>query len=164
MFTPDSPFPTSTAIYVGACNGPYDLAGDSAGGCYTQLTNFTTGSTATPAGTPFQVIAFTPANGATNVGLRAPVAATFNRSVALNTVNSDDFALFHGRWPEPVVHQHAHSQDDATLLFNCYPMPSSTIMTAFLSSGLKDWQGNALVPTSPASSRPARTTRTPMGR
>ena len=146
VFTPDSPFPTSTAIYVGTCNGPYDQAGDSAGGCYTQLTSFTTGSTATAAGTPFQVVAFAPAAGATNVGLRAPVAATFNRSLALNTVNTNDFALFQGDSQSPWCTSTSHSQDDATLLFNCYPMPSSTVMTAFLSSGLTDWQGNALVP------------------
>jgi hypothetical protein len=89
IFTSDSPFPVSTQIYVYACNGPYDTAGNSAGSCYTQLAYFTTASTAapvTPPLAPFQVIAFTPAANATNVGLRTPVVATFNRSFNPSTV------------------------------------------------------------------------------
>lgn len=148
VFTPDTPFPVSTTIYVGACGGPYDTAGDSAatGGCYTQLLYFTTGSTATPAGTPFQVMAFAPAANATNVGLRAPVAATFNRSLNMNTINSNDFALFSGDGQSPWCSggNYSHSQDDTTILFNCGIMPSSATMTAVLSGGLQDWQGNAL--------------------
>jgi hypothetical protein len=143
-FTPDSPFPASTQIYVGTCNGPLDLAGDSAGGCYTALTSFTTGATVTPASAPFKVAAFAPAANATNVGLRAPVTATFNRSVNLGSVNSNDFALFAGDSQSPWCTSSAHSQDDATLLFNCYPLPATTVMTADLTSGLTDWQGNAL--------------------
>lgn len=145
-FTPNSPFPTSTTIYIGACNGPYDQAGDTAAvsGCYTQLAYFTTGTTATPAGTPFQITAFTPQNGATNVGLRAPVAATFNRSVNLNSVNSSDFALFNGDGQSPWCTGVTHSQDDTTILFNCGVMPSSANMTAFLGAGIKDWQGNTI--------------------
>jgi hypothetical protein len=145
-FTPNTPFPTSTTIYIGACNGPYDQAGDTAAvnGCYTNLANFTTGSTATPAGTPFQITAFTPTNGTTNVGLRAPVAATFNRSVNLGSVNSSDFALFNGDGQSPWCTSVTHSQDDATILFNCGVMPSSANMTAFLGAGIKDWQGNTI--------------------
>ena len=81
---------------MGACDGPLDLAGDSAGGCYTQLIYFTTGRTVTPPRQPFQVMAFSPAANATNVGLRTPVTATFNRSINLGTVNQQrsDFALF----------------------------------------------------------------------
>jgi hypothetical protein len=147
VFTPNSPFPTNTWIYVGACNGPYDLAGDSAGGCYTQLISFQTGSTVTPAATPFQVVAFSPADGATNVGLRTLVAATLNRSVNLGTINSNtsDFGLFAGDSQSPWCGGYWHSQDDATLYFSCYPLPSSTLMTAMLGSSLQDWQGNALV-------------------
>ncbi len=138
------PVPDQHHIYVGTCNGPIDLAGDSAGGCYTALTDFTTGSTATPAGSPFQVIAFSPANNATNVGLRAPVAATFNRSVDLSTINASDFALFQGDSQSPWCSggSYSHSQDNSTIIFNCGVLPSSSIMTAFLSSGLTDWQGN----------------------
>jgi hypothetical protein len=145
-FTPNSPFPASTTIYIGACNGPYDQAGDTAapGGCYADLASFTTGSTATPAGTAFQITAFTPTNGTAGVGLRAPVAATFNRSVNLSTVNSSDFALFNGDGQSPWCTSMTHSQDDATILFNCGVMPSSANMTAFLGSGLKDWQGNGI--------------------
>jgi hypothetical protein len=148
VFTPDSPLPTSTQFYVYACNGPQDLAGDSAGGCNTTLFTFTTGSTVTPASTLFQVVAFTPAANSTSVGLRAPVAATFNRSLDLNTINGNDFALFQGDGQSPWCSggSYQHSQDDTTILFNCGIMPSSTVMTAQLSSGLTDWQGNGLVP------------------
>ncbi len=144
-FTPDSPFPTNTQVSVNACNGPYDLAGDSAAynGCGTQLDYFNTGSTATPASTPFQATAITPAANATNVGLRAPVTVTFNRSVNLGTVNQNDWGLFAGDGQSPWCStNYSHSQDDATLEFNCYPLPSSATMTGMVNSGLQDWQGN----------------------
>jgi hypothetical protein len=147
-FTPDTPFPVNTQIYVGACNGPLDMAGESAGGCYTQLTSFTTASTAapvTPAPPPFQVAAFTPAANATNVGLRAPVTATFNRSVNLSTVNSSDAGLFSGDSQSPWCTSYSHSQDGASFSFNCYALPASDTLTAILNSGLQDWSGNALV-------------------
>jgi hypothetical protein len=144
VFTPDSPFPTNTTIYVGTCNGPLDLAGDSAGGCYTSLFYFTTGSTATAASAPFQVMAFSPAANATNVGLRAPVAATFNRSVNPGSLNQYDFALFNGDPQSPWCTGYTHSQDDATVQFNCNALPASTVMTAVLNGSITDWQGNAL--------------------
>ena len=150
-FVPDSPFPTSTTIYVGNCDGPYDVAGETPeAGCYPNSGwyYFTTGTTSTPASTSFQVMAFSPASGATNVGLRSPVAATFNRSLNLNSINSGDFDLFSGDSQAPWCGggNYSHSQDDTTILFNCGVMPSSTTMTAMLGSGLSDWQGNGLVP------------------
>jgi methionine-rich copper-binding protein CopC len=146
VFTPATPFPTSTQIYVGACGGPLDLAGDSAGNCYTQLLTFQTGTTATAAPDALQVAAFSPASGATNVGLRSPVTATFNRSINLGTLNTSDWALFSGDGQSPWCTGYTHSQDDASVSFNCYPLPSSDPMTAILSSGIQDWQGNALTP------------------
>ena len=146
VFTPDSPFPTNTTIYVDSNYGPADLAGDLAGDNYTPLLVFTTGGTATPASAPFQVVTFSPAANATAVGLRAPVAATFNRSINLTSVNSGDFGLFAGDGQSPWCSNYQHSQDDATILFNCGVMPSSTLMTAQLGNGLTDWQGNGLVP------------------
>jgi hypothetical protein len=144
VFTPASPFPVNSQIWIGACNGPFDMAGNSAGNCYTQLDYFNTGGTVVPASSPFQVVAFTPAANAINFGLRAPVAATFNRSVNLNSVNSSDFALFAGGGQSPWCTSMSHSQDDATIAFNCYPLPSSTLMTAMLGSGISDWQGNSI--------------------
>jgi hypothetical protein len=150
VFTPDSPFPASTQIWVGACNGPYDLAGDSAAynGCYTQLTYFNTASTATPVSVPFQVMAFTPANGAANVGLRAPVTATFNRSLNFGSINSNDYALFNGDGQSPWCSggSYSHSQDGTSISFNCGVLPSSATLTAMLGSGLQDWNGDGLTP------------------
>jgi hypothetical protein len=153
VFTPDTPFPTSTQIWVGACNGPYDLAGDNAAinGCYTQLTYFTTASTIAsgqPTPSAFQVMAFSPAAGATNVGLRAPVVATFNRSLNLNSVNNSDYALFNGDSQTPWCEggSYSHSQDETTISFNCGVLPSSATLTAMLGSGLSDWNGDALTP------------------
>lgn len=156
-FTPNSPFPTNTQIYVGACNGPLDIAGDSAGSCYTQLTYFNTGSTATPDSTPFQVAVFSPSSpNNINVGLRTPVSATFNRSVNLSTVNSNDFGLYDGYGSnnqnstppseDPWCTNVSHSQDDETLVFNCYPLPSQASMTAYFGAGLNDWTGDSLQP------------------
>jgi len=148
IFTPDSPFPINTNIWVGACGGPRDTAGDSAGPCYTQLTNFTTGGTAVAPPAPFQVIAFAPAANATNVGLRAPVMATFNRSVDPYSINPNsalsDVALFAGDGQSPWCASISRSQDNATLSLVCYPLPGSTVMTAILNSNLTDWTGNAL--------------------
>jgi len=151
IFTPDAPFAINNQIYVTAYYGPYDLAGDAAGGNYTQLFNFTTGGTATAPPAPFQVLAFTPAQNATNVGLRAPVTATFNRSFNPNTINSSnnpDFELFAGGGQAPWCGGGSYnkSQDNTTISFNCYPLISDTILTAELNSGLTDWAGNALVP------------------
>ena len=144
LFTPAGPLPVNTTIWVGACNGPLDLVGNSAGGCYTQLSSFTTGSTVTPPSAPFQVVAFTPANNATNVGLRAPVTATFNRSVNSNTINQNDLALFAGDGQSPWCTGYTRSQDNSSVSFNCSALPSSSNMTAILNSGLSDWTGNAL--------------------
>jgi hypothetical protein len=152
IFTADSPFPINTNIWVGACGGPIDLAGDSAGNCYTQLTNFTTGGTAIAPSTAFQVLAFSPANNATNVGLRAPVTATFNRSVSPGSINpnsaSADFGLFIGDGQSPWCGggSYYRSQDNTSISFNCYPLPASTTMTAQLNSNLTDWTGDPLTP------------------
>ena len=152
-FTPDTPFPTSTQIWVGACNGPYDLAGDNAAysGCYTQITYFNTASTIAsgqPANTAFQVTAFSPFAGATNVGLRAPVVATFNRSLNFSTINNNDYALFNGDGQSPWCEggSYSHSQDGTSIQFNCGVLPSSATLTAFLGSGLQDWNGDGLTP------------------
>jgi hypothetical protein len=152
-FTPDTPFPVSTQIWVGACNGPYDLAGDTAAinGCYTQLTYFQTAATIAPgqpAPSAFQVMAFTPSAGATNVGLRAPVTATFNRSLNFGSINNSDYALFNGDSQSPWCSggSYSHSQDGTAISFNCGVLPSSATMTAFLGGGLKDWNGDGLMP------------------
>ncbi len=145
-FTPSSPFPLGAHIYLGSCNGPTDVVGNNIPGCYAQLASFTVSSSATPDTSAFQVVAFSPANGAANVGLRAPVVATFNKSFNPNTLdggdNSGDFALFAGDavW----CRSYTKSQDNMTLRFNCSAMPSSTAMTAFLTSGIQDISGNPL--------------------
>jgi hypothetical protein len=144
-FTPDSPFPASTQIYVGNCNGPYDTAGDTINGCYDdQIVQFTTGSTVTPPANPFQVTAFSPASNATNVGLRANVTATFNRSFNPGTINPNDantdFALYSGDTLDCTSYN--RSSDNTTLSFNCFALPSNTVMTALVNSSLQDFAGN----------------------
>ncbi len=148
VITPDSPLPVSTQMWVGALNGPNDTAGESLsnGGSYTQVMSFTTNSTAIAPSNPFQVLAFAPANNATNVGLRAPVTATFNRSVNPYSINSSDVALFAGDGQSPWCTSINRSQDNSTLSFGCYALPSSTVMTAVLNSGLSDWTGDTLQP------------------
>jgi hypothetical protein len=154
-FTPASPFPVNTDIYVGACGGPLDITGDSAGGCYTQLFNFTTGPAATAPTGGLQVIAASPMNGATGLGLRVPVYATFNRSINLGSLNESDFGLYDGdgvgqgnsnNGPWCYSNNYYHSQDDATVYFNCYPLPSNATMTMVLNGGISDWAGETLTP------------------
>ncbi len=160
IFTPDTPFPPNAQIWVGACGGPNDLAGDSAGGCYTQLTYFTTGGTATPAGTPFQIdCLLTPSNGATNVGLRNP------------RVTADLQPLHQPRAPStpPATTPPCSRATDrapgapASPGRRTTPQSSSVAMRIaqqhrhdrdlWLNSHLTDWQGEHARPTSPASSR-----------
>jgi hypothetical protein len=148
VFTPDTPFPNSTTIYVGNCNGPYDTAGDTYSGCYgTQLLQFTTGTTVVAAG-PFQVTAFTPAANATNVGLRAPITATFNRSFNPGSINAGgvtpDFALYAGDSLNPDCTSYNRSSDNLTLSFNCYALPASTPMTTLISNSLTDMSANGV--------------------
>ena len=156
-FTPTVPFPNNTQIYVGACGGPLDLAGDTlaVNGCYTQLFYFWTGPTVNPAGSALQVVASSPLANATNVGLRAPVYATFNRSINLGSINNNDFGLYDGDGVSSGNSQtspwcyggsYTHSQDDATIYWNCYPLPSSAQMTMVLNSGISDWLGDTLTP------------------
>jgi hypothetical protein len=146
VFTPESPFPVNTTIWVYAY-GPSDTAGDSINGQW--LTSFTTGAVAVAPPVPFQVMAFTPPANATNVGLRAPVVATFNRSVNPNTINQSgakaDLALFNDGSQSPWCQSYSKSQDNTTLQFTCYPLPSNSTITAMLNSNLQDWSGNALV-------------------
>jgi hypothetical protein len=153
VFTPDSPLPVNQYIYVNVYNGPYDLAGDNADtsglNSYQWITYFNTnGSTATPAPSAFTVVAFTPSAGATNVGLRSPVTATFNRSFNPNSVNSNDYALFNGDGQTPWCSggSYSHSQDGTSISFNCGVLPSSATLTAMLGGGLKDWNGDGLTP------------------
>ncbi len=145
-FTPSGPLPVSSNIYVTACNGPTDIAGDTYGSCYVQLFNFQTASTVAAAPAPFQITAFTPTNGATNIGVRAPVVATFNRSFNPGTVNGSvsDFSLYAGDsvWCQ----SYSRSQDNATLNFNCGAMPASSTMTALVNSNLQDMTGNGVAP------------------
>jgi hypothetical protein len=148
VFTPAAPFPPNTQIYVGECNGPYDLAGDAlSSSCYQyQLLYFTTSSTVTAPSAPFQVKAFSPGSGATGVGLRAPVAATFNRSFNPNTINTSsatqDFNLYNG--DSSFCSNYNRSSDNTTLQFNCYALPSSAQMTALINSNLQDMAGNGV--------------------
>lgn len=146
-FTPNSPFPPNTPIYVGECGGPYDLAGDTYPNCYQyQLTYFVTNGTATAPSAPFQVTAFSPGLNATGVGLRAPVTATFNRSFNPGTVNpnqaTQDFNLFAGN--ADFCNNYTRSTDNSTLQFNCYALPASTQMTALINSGIQDMAGNGV--------------------
>jgi hypothetical protein len=147
-FTPDSPFPVNTEIYVGSCNGPSDMAGETIPGCYWyQFVYFTTASTVTPFVPPtpaFQVSAFTPANNSTNVGLNAPLVATFSSSFNPNTINSSDMAIFENDGQSPWCTNYNRSQDNATIQFSCGTMPSSATFTAIFNSGIKDWAGDAL--------------------
>ncbi len=148
VFTPDSPFPVNTEIYVGSCNGPSDMAGETIPGCYWyQFVYFTTANTATPVVPPtpaFQVAVFTPANGSTNVGLSAPIVATFNRSFNPGSINSSDLAMFVNDSQSPWCNSYNKSQDNATIAFACGTLPSSANMTTILSSGITDWAGDAL--------------------
>ena len=148
IFTPDSPLPTNTTVWAYITNGVRDIAGDSINGQW--LTNFTTGGTAIAAPAPFAVAAFSPANNSTNAGLRTQVTATFNRSVNTNSINPNaanaDMGLFAGDGQSPWCTSVSRSQDNTSVWFNCYALPSSTTMTAILNSGLSDWQGNALTP------------------
>ena len=86
----------------------------------------------------------TPAADVTNVGLRAPVVATFNRSFDSGTLNDQDMKLFAG--DSPWCSSYNRSQDNLSLSFSCYALPSGTILTAAFTDGIRDMLGNQLQP------------------
>nr|WP_241654471.1 Ig-like domain-containing protein [Granulicella sibirica] len=145
IYTPDSPFPANTQINVNSYGGPVDTAGESLGNVNTLL-YFTTNATSIAPSAPFAVTAFSPAPDSTNIGLHAPVVATFNRSFNPQTINptssGTDFALYAG--DNLNCTNYMKSQDNTTLQFNCYPLPASTAMTALIKSNLQDMSGQGV--------------------
>jgi len=135
-FTPLSPMPGNNTIdvYLG---GVLDLAGNSTTG---YVLAFTTGEETDT--TPPTVLMVTPSNGATGVGLNAPVVLTFSKSMSRSTMNANTLALFaNGSKLSTSIYYSADNQV-ATLTVGMLP-PSSTV-TVVATTGVTDLVGNAL--------------------
>lgn len=136
-FTPVSPFPANTTVFV-AANGVMDFAGNSS----EFSSSFTTGSgTDTTAPT---VLSVAPANGATNVGLNSAVVLTFSKSLLNGSINSETFALFANGSVLANGGLSRISADNRTVTLSAGTLPSGSIVTVVATSGVQDLSGNHL--------------------
>lgn len=136
-FTPVSPFPANTTVFVSA-NGLMDFAGNSNSGF---SSSFTTGGGADT--TPPTVLSVAPANGASNVGLNSTVALTFSKSLLNGSVNGNTVGLFVGG-SNLINGPNAISADNRTVTLRAGTLPSGSVVTVVVTSGVQDLSGNHL--------------------
>lgn len=138
-FTPSSPLHGNSNITV-VVSGVLDMAG------VPPLTQpLFTSSFITAAGTDTvapAVVAVTPSNGATNIGLNASVTITFSKSVNPFTLNGETLALFAGA--SQVGYSMTMSSDNRSVTLSPFFLPASSVVTVIATSGIQDFSGNAL--------------------
>lgn len=144
-FTPTTVFPGNATIHVAGVNpGPSDLAGNKSN---TSSSNFTTAAVADTIAP--QVIAVTPNNGATGIGLNPSVVFTFSKSLNPNTVNANTMGLLvNGKKINVLI---AHSADNRVVTLSFVGgtalggvIPGSSTVSVLATSGVTDLSGNAL--------------------
>jgi RHS repeat-associated protein len=151
-FTPLSPLPANTTILVQVNSSYYgnyynpsflvDLSGHAAAQ-YTAT--FTTGTGADT--TPPTVIHVTPDDGMTGVGLNAPVALTFSKSLNPRTVTptGSTITLWVNGKPLPSTAIYV-SPDGRVVTLKPPVLPAASTVAVVATSGITDLFGNALVP------------------
>jgi large repetitive protein len=139
-FTPLSPYPGNTLMYMGLCNLT-DEAGNS--DCQYWY-SFTTANTLDH--TP-PTVTISPANGATNVGLNTQIVLTFSKSINPGTITGTSLALFNG--DTAINYGYNVSRDNRTVVVNPGGglFSSGANITVALSNAIQDLSGNALAPT-----------------
>jgi YD repeat-containing protein len=137
-FTPLSPLPGSTLVFVGVYSGGVkDLAGNgtsNGGGTFTTAAVTDT--------TPPQVVAVTPNNGATGIGLNAKVVLTFSKSLNPSTINSSTFGLLANGTNLHCGTTYSFDTHVVTLISGT--LPALSTITVLATSGVRDLSGNAL--------------------
>jgi hypothetical protein len=135
-FTPASPLPGNTAVFV-QVSGVQDLSGIA-----TSYASATFQTAAVADSTAPAVLSVTPVDGATDVGLSAPVVITFSESLNPATVNNTTFALFaNGSRFGSIA---AISADSRTVTMNGGTMPASSLISLEITNGAQDLAGNPL--------------------
>ena len=144
-FTPTTPYPAGAHIYVGACNGPTDVLGESISGCWSQsLWDFyVSGTTDT---TAFYIDSVSPLNGASNVGRDQTISVTFNKSIDPSSITSNpNNAVVYAGQDVQDRGSFTLSSDNRTLYFNIGSLLGGTTYTVSLpAGGVSDMSGNHL--------------------
>src|SRR5947209_8783283 len=138
-FTPNQPLPGNTPVTVRVnTNAVTDVAGNGAnffqGGFTTAATVDTTG----PA-----VVAVTPQDGATGIGLNSSVVLSFSEPLNNSTVNSGTFELLaNGVQLQPGV---SISSDNLSVVRSGITLPANSVVTVVATRDVTDLAGNHLV-------------------
>jgi large repetitive protein len=135
-FTPVSALPGNTLIIV-EVNGVTDLAGN--GNNFFEST-FTTGAGTDT--TPPTVLAVTPGNGASGIGLNAGVVLTFSKSLNRNTINNNTVGLLVNGSKLGIGI--SVSADNRAVTLNAFTLPASSTVTVIATTGVTDLAGNGL--------------------
>ena len=139
-FTPLTPYPGNTLMYMGLCNLTDEAGNSDCQYWYTFTTANTVDHTA-------PTVTISPANGATNVGLNTQIVLTFSKSINSGTITGTSLALFNG--DTAINYDYSVSRDNRTVVVNPGGgvLPSGATITVALSSAIQDLSGNALAPT-----------------
>ena len=129
-----------TATLLSGANGIKDTSGNALASDFTW--SFTT---AAPDLTPPTVVSVSPANGATNVAVGAPVGATFSEPISAASVTGTSFTLRDGGG-NAVAASVSTNGSTATLQPGAALQPATTYTATLLSgaNGIKDLSGNPL--------------------
>ncbi len=141
-FTPVSPLPGSATIQVLVNGGILDFVGNGLNAGITST--FTTAAVADT--TAPQVVAVTPNNGATGIGLNATVVLTFSKSLNPNTVNARTMGLLsNGTKLSNVSFSTSPDNRVVTMFLVGGSLPAPRTIAVLATSGVTDLSGNALV-------------------
>ena len=154
-FTPLTPYPGNTLMYIGVQNLK-DVAGNSD----TQYWyNFTTANT--PDTTPPSVT-ISPASGTTNVGLNSQVVLSFSKSINPATISASSVNILNGDAPLNPATSVSRDNRTVVLNYNNSALPAGATLTVTATSLITDLSGNALAnTTSQFTTMPGVSTSTP---
>ncbi len=138
-FTPASPLPGGATVHVTANYSGYlqDLAGNNANGYSFTFTTAATADTTVPS-----VVAVSPANNQTGVGLNGQIIVTFSKSMNPSSLTTSTIALLAADAKQSFGI--SISPDNRTLTLTSLNLPGSSVLTLAISSGATDLSGNAL--------------------
>jgi methionine-rich copper-binding protein CopC len=140
-FTPGGPLADGTNYTVTVTTGVQDASGNALASDFTS--NFATAPAADV--TPPTVVARTPANVATNVGVNTDITVTFSEPMDATTINSTNITLTPtAGGPAVTTAVTCNSPCTTATLDPTADLASSTSYTITVTTGVKDVAGNAL--------------------
>ena len=147
-FTPLTPLPGNAKITIAPAPAGYqyyltNYIQDLTGNNYYNATVTTFTTAATPDTTAPTVVSVTPTNGQTGVGLSAPVAITFSKSMNPSTLTSANISLLAG---DTVIYAGSYniSADNRSLVITPSNLLPSATITLSISSAVTDLSGNSV--------------------